>query len=320
MVNPFSETAPYPQGDWVNEGATGPGSIFYDGFDDRVEYAVNRTAALDGVGRDLTLAGSLGIPISDTDWRLRMHLNWPEFNSFRNTGNLFENSNIFYITLSDSDQSVSAGTASQKHLGIRVVNFDGNNPTAAIRAAPFRGLIQGFVRDGTTQTFTAQFTPGGPPTSQTTTFTEIVRAGSNLIITIYTDATFTSQIEQKMITIPAGITGLKYLKFQNLNSLADKFALISGRLLFYEILSGTSFTPIMPIFPSGLAAKIYNDLGINGPSTGNEVFARIFDTPPDPESWVRIREKNMYGFLERSALIQRDIDLVTWDITTWSVV
>lgn len=320
MVNPFSQTQPYSGAGWVNAGATGPGSITYDSFDDRVEMVVNRTGLNDAVGKDLTDPIVLGTPLSDTNWRLRMNITWPIVNSFRNVGGLFENGNTLDIVISDTDQASNTGTVSQKFIGMRVTNFDGNSPTFSIRAAPFRGLMGILIKDGGSFTGSSSFTPGGQPTAQTTTFIEIERNGALAIMTHYTDGTYTTPIEQKMLAIPVGVVGLKYFKFSNFAAFTDKHALISGQLVFWEILNGQSFTPIMPIFPSGLAAKIYNDLGANGPSTGDEVFARIFEVPPDPETWIRIREKHMFGFLENNGLIQRDIDTREWNTTTWSVI
>ena len=324
MVNPFGQNAPYGGAGWVDTGQT---LIEHDNFNQRVDLSSKRNGNNDAVARDLTDVSALGIPISDTNWRLRLGLNWAFFNSFRNTGNLFSNGNTLDIGLSDVDQTFNTSNASQKFIGMRITNFNGNSPTFGIRSGGspvppngFRGLMGILIKDGGAFSGSSSFTPGGQPGSQSITHIEIERNGALVVMTLFTDATFTTMIEQKMVAIPPAVIGLKFLKFNNFVFLGDKFALIDGNLNFYEILSGQSFTPIMPIFPSGLAAKIYNDLGANGPSTGDEVFARIFEVPPDPETWIRIREKHMFGFLENNLLIQRDIDTREWNTTTWSVI
>lgn len=330
MVNPFIESEGFTDcSKWF--ATNNPGDMECDTFNSRIKIFASRpsTLANDGVARDMTDASALGTPISDTAWRLRLRLHWPITNSFRNTGALFDTFNRIGVVLSDSDQNTGlrASTGPEKAIGLQISNFDGNDPTPAIRAggAPvppngFRALLTGLVKDGTTATGTPQFTPGGQPGSLSTTHIQIERINATMIITLFVDSTWTTMIEQHMVTIPPAVIGLKYLKFNHFEIVSDDPSFIDGHVTQYELLNGPSFTPIMPLFPNGLAAKIFNDLGVNGPSTGDEVFARIFDDGVFPETWSRIREKNMYGFLENMTLIQRDIDKVTWDITTWSVI
>jgi len=323
MVNPFSLTQPYPSTGWVFTGTPGfPLGIHHQDLspgNGRTSVNGTRQGTNDCAVQDLTDPSRLGTTVSDTDFRLRVRL---FFSGFRNTDVSFEGSNTIDIVLSDKDQTFNSAD-NQAFLGVRVANFDGNNPTFGIRSTPsFRGLARAIGKDGAVSFGSPNFTAGGPPIINETTDIEIIRAGTLLTANLYAPGGTFSVITETQIfsPIPAAVVGLKFLKIVNFNFNNPNASFVQGFMTSFEILNGGGFTPILPIFENGIAAKIFNDLGVNGPSTGDEVFARIFDDGNFPETWSRIREEHMYGFLENNSLIKRDIDRVTWDITTWSVV
>lgn len=330
MVNPFSQSAGSTTvSGWAQ--TLNPGNTKIDEFNQRIKIGQSADGNNDTIARDLTLPASLDELISDTDWRLRVRFSWPTFNAFKNVDVANEAITFQLFSLSDKDQLVNQGFTTgndEKSIGMRIFNFDGNDPTPAIRAGGspvppngFRGLMQGYVKDTTLFAATPVFTPGGQPGSQSVTHLQVERSGSMVSYTLFLDANWDTIIEQHIImNVPAAVVGQKFIKFGNRNFFAATPAFIDGFVLSYELLNGASFTPLLPIFDNGLAAKIYNDLGVNGPSTGDEVFARIFDDGSFPETWSRIREKHMYGFLEDNSLIQKDIDLIEWNKSTWSVV
>jgi len=267
MVNPFSQTAPYSGTGWIFTGT--PGNITYSTLsphNSRVSLIASATGLNDTGVQDLTDPTRLNAPISDTDWRLRLVLNWPTTNAFRNTGALFDGGDIVDIGLTDLDQNSNIRTDPQKMLGIRIINFDGNSPTPLIRAGGplgFRALAGALGRDGATTFGSPTFTPGGQPQSVSQTPIEIIRAGSTLTANLYAinDVLFVGPIIETQVStpIPAGVVGLKFLKVSNENFLdVSGVALISGFLQSYELLNGPPLPPTPPTF--GTTTSLYSKL------------------------------------------------------------
>lgn len=268
MVNPFTQSAPYSGTGWVVTGT--PGNIIHQvlsPYNSRVGVISSATGLNDCAVQDLTDATRLNAPISDTDWRLRVVLDWPTFNAFRNTGSLFDGGDLVDIGLSDLDQNSNIRTDPQKFLGIRIFNFDGNNPTPGIRAGGspvppfgFRGLMSGFGKDVTTFFGTPGFTPGGQPGSLSLTHLELIRAGTLLTMNLYTDSTFTNIIETQVFSpIPPAVVGLKFLKVSNEDFLdTSGVAIVSGFLQSYELFNGVVPPPLPPrSTASSLYSKLY---------------------------------------------------------------
>jgi len=197
---------------WVDAGT----AIQVNTGTEVIDWDVNDTSTNHATAFDLGTSG-----INNNSWTLRAKVVVDNV-----TAGADVNTNRLYLGLFDSDQSVDSNTT-QDGLFLGLLRGSSANIIGLFH-------IDGAVPDGNADVaFTTVITA-------TTYYVEIKRTSStNVDISLFSDATYTTLIEVQSATIPATIIGLRYIKAQNRSTLTGDSTL-DGTIDDVEFWNGNS--------------------------------------------------------------------------------
>ena len=247
-------TAPTFEDDTFSSGWTSTGSDVVTGTN-VIDFDFSNSNATNTISYDL------GSTMSDTNWVLRFKLIMDNYNvgsSGNSAGGYFglfsadhaTNDNATQDSIMMNIRATSAGSSYHKYY---YADCDGETP---------RNKLTG---DGS---FT--HTP-----TEETLYVEIKRTSSTAYtINLYSDSSYSTLVESKTGACASTVTGLRYIKFMNLNSASVSDHDIDGTIDDVEFYNAvTSVTPATWTNPkdfqgvSGLKLRLDASLGITGSST-----------------------------------------------------
>jgi len=211
-TNPYIDN--FSTGEWVKETPT---QNLITVISSKVNYTTQRGPENLTVARDLSLGNALGKVLDNNQWRWRFHLLFDGGNGLRHSVPFDFGTQHLMCSISNMPATVNQkiGTT-EKSIGLRISNNSGTGSGAFGDEA---SLVP-YFKNGTAQTGptapTGSFNP--IPAQQTLQFFQIERKSSTLVRwSLFSDATFGTEIDFVEGTIPSAVTGLQYMKVGNFN-------------------------------------------------------------------------------------------------------
>ncbi len=211
-TNPYNDN--FSSGEWVKET---PAQVFIIVSGSQVNYSAQRLPTNQTVARDLSLGNALGKTLDNTRWRWRFHLLFDNPNGLRHSSPFDFGTQHLMCAVSNMPATVNQKTGTtEKSIGLRISNSSANGSGAF----GFEASLIPYFKNGTTQTAptssTGAFNP--IPAQQTTQFFQIERKSLTLVRwSLFSDATFGTEIDFVEGTVPSAVTGLQYMKVGNWN-------------------------------------------------------------------------------------------------------
>jgi len=211
-TNPYIDN--FSTGEWVKDT---PAQVFITVAGSQVNYSAQRLPTNQTVARDLSLSNALGKTLDNTQWRWRFHLLFDSPNGLRHSSPFDFGTQHLMCSVSDQPATSNQRTGiTEKSIGLRISNNSGTGSGAF----GFEASLVPYFKNGTAQTGptapTGSFNP--IPAQQTTQFFQIERKSATLVRwSLFSDGTFSSEIDFVEGTVPSAVTGLQYMKVGNWN-------------------------------------------------------------------------------------------------------
>ncbi len=211
-TNPYIDN--FSSSEWVKET---PAQVDITLGASKVNYSVFRGPINRTVARDLSLVNALGKVLDNSQWRWRFHLEFDNPNGLRHSVPFDFGTQHLMCSISNMPATVNQkiGTT-EKSIGLRI----SNNSSTGSGAFGFEASLIPYFKNGTAQdaptASTGSFNP--IPAQQITNFFQIERKSATLVRwSLFSDATFSTEIDFVEGTIPSAVTGLQYMKVGNFN-------------------------------------------------------------------------------------------------------
>lgn len=211
-TNPYIDN--FSGSEWVKETS---GQILIVLAGSQVNYNTQRGPTNQTVARDLSLANSLGKVLDNNRWRWRFHIAFDNPNGLRHSSPFDFGTQHLLCSASNMPATVNQKTGTtEKSIGLRI----SNSSATGSGAFGFEASLIPYYKNGTGQTSpsspTGAFNP--IPAQQTTQFFQIERKSATVVRwSLFSDATFGTEIDFVEGTVPSAVTGLQYMKVGNWN-------------------------------------------------------------------------------------------------------
>ena len=211
-TNPYIDN--FSGAEWVKET---PAQNLINVVASKINYTTQRGPTNQTVARDLSLVNALGKVLDNNRWRWRFHLLFDSVSGLRHSSPFDFGTQHLMCSISNMPATVNQkiGTT-EKSIGVRI----SNSSATGSGAFGFEASLIPYFKNGTAQSAptasTGSFNP--IPAQQITQYFQIERKSATLVRwSLFSDATFSSEIDFVEGTVPSAVTGLQYMKVGNFN-------------------------------------------------------------------------------------------------------